>query len=161
MITKEELESVGGLLTRAFPRVPSQVIEDAMGDMVLYMLESGYKMSAGNLCVLSKFRLIKEMKRTDKVCTFTTDHIKALEEQNYDKYSPIKDGTVDALFDIVTSSKEVSERDMRIFRKAVIEREPVKDIADTENLAVSPTYRIIKKVKRVFQKFYLYYVHEI
>ena len=151
-IKEEDIKSVIGLLQRMFPTLPHEYIEDAVSDKLLMMLEKNYKMNAGNLFALSKFALYKEIKKGEKVVSYDHKHALTKEEKDKDKYISLKDGSVDEIIRLTAKHMNVSERDMRIFTEATISRTPVHEIAKQENLAVSPTYRIIKRVKAKVQK---------
>lgn len=149
-ITETEIQSVKDLLQKMFCALPTEVIEDAVGDTMLYMLSSqrGYKITSGNLFALSKFKLYKEKQKVSTIATFEPNQENILEEADYDTSTIVKEGTLENLIESVANRKDVIPRDIDIFKRAVISGEPVKEIAENENLALSPTYRIIKRVKK-------------
>ena len=151
-ITEQEIKSVVTALRGMFPTLPKEYVEDAVSDKLLLMLEKGYKMNAGNLFTLSKFGLFKEIKKTGKYCSYTSSHAELKAEMDEDKYLPIKDGTVDSVIEHARKLTDISERDMNIFIEATISKVPVYEVAEKEGLAVSPTYRIIKRVKKKVQE---------
>jgi len=153
MITEKEIKSVISALSSAFSYTPIEIIEDVVGDQLLFMLEKDYKMTAGNLYTLSRFKLYKEIKHPkNNMEEIDCEHLEVWEGFLEDRYLPIKDGTVDEVMRLVEEYEVLSERDLRIFTKVIINREPVCDVAEEEGLAVSPTYRIIKRAKLRVQK---------
>lgn len=151
-IKEEEIKSVIGILSKMFPNIPRENVEDAVSDKLLMMLEKDYTMTSGNLFALSKFALFKEVKRVDKLSTYNAEYAEVKAEKDVDRYLVLKDGTVEKIMGYIQTHTSVSERDLRIFTEAVLNRTPVHEIAENENLAVSPTYRIIKRVKKKVQK---------
>lgn len=149
-ITEPEIQSVKDLLQKMFCALPMEVIEDAVGDTMLYMLTShrGYKITSGNLFALSKFKLYKEKQKVSTISTFEPNQEDILEDASFDTSTLVKEGTLDYLIESVANRKDVLPRDIDIFKRAVVSGEPVKEIANKENLALSPTYRIIKRVKK-------------
>ena len=112
MITEQEIKSVHEALKKVFPTTPSEVIEDVMGDQTLFMIEKGYKMSAGNLFTLSRYRMYKEIKKMAKVASYDSSHANAKIEFDSDRYERLKDGTADMLVDMVEDSERFSVKHM-------------------------------------------------
>ena len=153
MITEEEIKSVTSALAKTFSYTPHEMIQDVVGDQLLFMLEKDYKMSAGNLYTLARFKLYKEVKHpNNQMEEIGCSHLEDWEDYMEDRYLPLKDGSVEKVMEMVKEYEVLTERDLRIFTRAVINREPVCQIAADEDLAVSPTYRIIKRAKLRVQK---------
>ena len=130
-----------------FPALPSEYIEDVVSDKYLLMLERGYDMTAGNLFSLSRFGLYKEMKKSDKLSTYSASYADVKEEMGEDRYIRLKDGTVEEVLEVAKKSSKIPKRDLEIFISTSVNGVPVHEVAVAYNLALSPTYRIIKRVK--------------
>ena len=146
-ISIAEIKSIQSLLRKMFPSLPMEYIEDVVSNKYLLMLEKGYDMSSGNLFSLSRFGLYKEMKKSDKLTTYSASYAEVKKEMGEDRYIRLKDGTVEEILEAARDSNKIPKRDLDIFISTSVNGVPVHEVAIAHNLALSPTYRIIKRVK--------------